>query len=168
MSDTAPALPPAFEVPRRAILVAGSRAFPRAREPQVRALVRAALLAPGRHVCLLSGGAEGPQTWAEAEAADCGVHTLRIAPLWDLYGERAGYIRSEWLVHFADGILAFWNGVSTGTAYELACLLAHGPMGWADREVRIAAFDQDMKQYTDAQLDFAVDAALQAARGRCS
>lgn len=38
---------------------------------------------------------------------------------WDRYGKRAGFMRNEQMGHFADGLIAFWDGKSRGTKHMI-------------------------------------------------
>jgi hypothetical protein len=55
---------------------------------------------------------------------------------WDGLGKRAGFIRNEEVVSYCDVLVAFWDGVSRGTAHAIARaryagkrVIVHGPDG---------------------------------------
>jgi hypothetical protein len=72
---------------------------------------------------LVSGGAKGAdimgQRWAEIRS----IETEIYIPDWNLHGKRAGLLRNQDIVNSADLIVAFWDGVSTGTRHAID--LAH-------------------------------------------
>lgn len=64
---------------------------------------------------VVSGGAKGTDTLAELAAKRLGVPTLILKPDWSK-GRGAGLMRNTKIVSNAIGVIAFWDGVSTGTA----------------------------------------------------
>jgi len=71
---------------------------------------------------IISGGAEGADTLAEAFAIKYSIPMSIFTPEWDLYGEYAVYMRNILIIDSADEVLAFWDGLSKGTKHliELA------------------------------------------------
>lgn len=68
---------------------------------------------------IVSGGAKGADTLAEQYAKDHDL-LLKVFPAnWDLHGKSAGYIRNLDIVHYADAIIAFWDGQSRGTLHTI-------------------------------------------------
>lgn len=64
---------------------------------------------------------------AEKYASDHNYHLIVFEAQWDEYGKKAGYIRNEQMHKYISskpdrGVVAFWNGKSTGTSqnFELA------------------------------------------------
>ena len=101
------------------VAIIGSRGFPN--EQQVRAAVQALAV----DVTVVSGGAPGPDSWAVDEAIRCGRPWQVIRPVLSgatSRGAVAGryFERNRHIVDAADGVLAFWDGVSKGTAYTVA------------------------------------------------
>lgn len=65
--------------------------------------------------CLVSGGARGADALAEAWAKRRGIPTQIFLPDYNAHGRRAPLERNKLIVAEADNVLAFWDGVSTGT-----------------------------------------------------
>lgn len=84
-----------------------------------------ALLADKTDIEIVSGGASGTDAMAERYAHEYG-YSLQIFPAdWSRYGKRAGYVRNRemhsYISTFTDrGVIAFWDGSSTGTAQSFA------------------------------------------------
>ena len=78
-------------------------------------------------IIVVSGGAKGADTLAERYARENGFEFHLMPADWNRYGKRAGYIRNremhEYIAKFEHrGCVAFWDGISRGTAqsFELA------------------------------------------------
>ena len=67
---------------------------------------------------VVSGGARGVDSLAEAMALAAGKKTHSIRPDWNL-GRSAGFQRNVKIVEMADEVHAFWNGKSKGTAHTI-------------------------------------------------
>lgn len=67
---------------------------------------------------IVSGGAKGADTLGEIYAKDNGIKTLIFPADWDRYGKSAGFRRNVTIWDNADAGVAFWNGVSKGTAHS--------------------------------------------------
>ena len=93
--------------------IVGSRGF--ANEDQVRAFVRTL---PG-DATVVSGGAQGVDSWAEDEAKRRGLSVVVYLADWKTYGKRAGMIRNVLIVNDADEVHAFWDGESRGTKHSI-------------------------------------------------
>ena len=65
--------------------------------------------------CIVSGGAKGTDILAELFADTYGIPKKIFYPEWKVYGKRAGFIRNEYIIEYADEVIAFWNGNSKGT-----------------------------------------------------
>lgn len=81
----------------------------------------------GMNIIIVSGGATGADTLAEKYASDHNYHLIVFEAQLDEYGKKAGYIRNEQMHKYISskpdrGVVAFWNGKSTGTSqnFELA------------------------------------------------
>jgi len=64
---------------------------------------------------LVSGGALGPDTWAERVASTHATPITVHLPDWNTHGRRAGFLRNQLIVDDADAIIALWDGHSRGT-----------------------------------------------------
>jgi hypothetical protein len=68
---------------------------------------------------VVSGGAYGVDTWAEAAAVRRGLAVEVYRPDWKAHGKAAGAIRNRQIVEAADWVVAFWDGESKGTAITM-------------------------------------------------
>ena len=85
---------------------------------------------------IVSGTARGPDQLGEQLAKALGIPVKRFPADWDGLGKKAGYVRNAQMADYADGLLAFYDGVSRGTMHmiELAkkkklSLLVYTPQG---------------------------------------
>lgn len=68
---------------------------------------------------IVSGGALGVDSIAEAWALDRGVPCEVIRPDYKSHGRGAPLIRNEEIIDRSDSVLAFWDGKSRGTAFVI-------------------------------------------------
>ena len=68
---------------------------------------------------IVSGGARGVDSLAEAWADREGVKKLIFPADWKGKGKGAGYIRNVDIIENSDLVLAVWNGESRGTLHSL-------------------------------------------------
>ena len=68
---------------------------------------------------LVSGGANGVDSWAEEFWRKNTGTCIIFKPDWNKYGKRAGFLRNELIIKEADMILAFWDGQSKGTKHSI-------------------------------------------------
>lgn len=69
---------------------------------------------------VVSGGATGVDKMGEEFAHLFGLK-LKVFPAdWEAHGRAAGPIRNEQMAQYADGVIAFWDGKSKGTANMIA------------------------------------------------
>ena len=68
---------------------------------------------------VVSGGARGVDTSAVEAATACGLKVEVYRADWKRYGLSAGFKRNQQIVDAADRVVAFWDGVSRGTADTL-------------------------------------------------
>ena len=66
---------------------------------------------------IITGGAKGIDTLAEAWAAERGLPTLTVKPRYEKYGRAAPILRDEEMVDMADGVLVIWDGTSRGSKH---------------------------------------------------
>lgn len=75
---------------------------------------------------VVSGMAHGPDMagmrWAERH----GIPVRRFPANWDLHGKRAGYLRNIEMAHYADALIAIWNGRSAGTKHMISYAKSQG------------------------------------------
>ena len=74
---------------------------------------------PEEATMLISGGAMGVDSLAEAYAAEKGLPIKVIKPQYSLFGKRAPLVRNRQIVECADLVVAIWDGESSGTAYTI-------------------------------------------------
>ncbi len=91
------------------VAIVGSRGYPH--QIYVAEFVKAIPLT----TVVVSGGAEGPDTWAERAAKRRGLLVVVYRPDWSLYGKAATFIRNGQIVANCDRVVAFWDGSSQGT-----------------------------------------------------
>jgi len=65
---------------------------------------------------IVSGGAKGPDKWAENAARERGLEVVIYPAEWKKLGIGAGKARNKLIAQHADSCLVFWDGVSRGTA----------------------------------------------------
>jgi hypothetical protein len=64
---------------------------------------------------IVSGGANGADALGERYARDADCKLTRFPADWKTHGKKAGILRNHEMGDYADILLAFWNGSSTGT-----------------------------------------------------
>ncbi len=69
---------------------------------------------------IISGGANGVDTLAEAYAEAKKLSKIIVRPQYARYGRGAPLKRNEVMVDIADAVLVIWDGVSKGTQYTIA------------------------------------------------
>lgn len=69
---------------------------------------------------IISGGAKGADKLGAQWAKEVKVKLTEFIPDWEKHGKRAGFLRNEDIVKSSDFVLAFWDGVSKGTANSLS------------------------------------------------
>jgi len=116
-------------MPDRWVSVTGSRTYPLTQDQASRlsADERLDAMAKGRALVkhnmeqfpsswgIVSGGARGPDSWAESIAEELGLECVVYPAEWDKYGKGAGKKRNTLIAQHADSCLIFWDGVSRGT-----------------------------------------------------
>lgn len=64
---------------------------------------------------IVSGGARGADRCGEYVAQFFCLPVKQFIPDWDGLGKKAGHVRNREMGDYADALLAFWDGKSTGT-----------------------------------------------------
>jgi hypothetical protein len=107
-------VPPVYEpIEPHYVAVIGSRQFP---YPDAVASYIATL--PSNTV-IVSGGANGVDSWAEQAARNRRLFVKVFPADWNTYGKSAGFRRNADIVNACDELTAFWDGVSRGTAHSV-------------------------------------------------
>jgi uncharacterized phage-like protein YoqJ len=83
-------------------------------------------LRDGKYNKIISGGAVGPDTWAEEVAEQFKLETIIYKPDWKTYGKSAGIRRNVDIINNADFVLIFWDGSSKGTAHDIKIARKNG------------------------------------------
>jgi YspA, cpYpsA-related SLOG family len=97
------------------VLVCGSRTWDDADE------IRKVLERFGRETTIVHGGARGADTIAAGVAHALGMQVEEYPADFELHGRPAGIIRNiEMIETEPDLVVAFWDGVSTGTKHTLS------------------------------------------------
>jgi hypothetical protein len=110
-----PPVPP--NSPSKSMAIVGSRTFKDYK------LLRSTIVSnPALNGCdtVISGGAHGADLLGERFARERGLQVLRIVPDWKTHNRYAGLMRNTDIVNRADHVIAFWDGVSTGTKDTIA------------------------------------------------
>lgn len=68
---------------------------------------------------VVSGTARGYDRVGEQLALRNGVPVKRMPAVWERYGKSAGMKRNVEMGEYADALLAFWNGKSSGTRFMI-------------------------------------------------
>lgn len=105
---------------RERIAIVGSRNFPDL--DRVRAFVHEL----PEDAIVISGGASGVDTCAVGCAHVRGLLTEVYRADWRRLGRRAGFVRNEEIVKRCDRVVAFWDGVSRGTAHTIGLAAKYG------------------------------------------
>lgn len=74
---------------------------------------------------IVSGCASGPDTFAINFANENEVKIHMFPADWNKFGKRAGYIRNEEMAKFSDGLLIFWDGISSGSKHMITLAIKH-------------------------------------------
>lgn len=75
---------------------------------------------------IVSGGAAGVDRLAAVYAQEKGIPLTEFLPDYGRYGRGAPLRRNAEIAAYADGVLAFWDGRSRGTAHTLDLFRAAG------------------------------------------
>lgn len=117
------------------IIVAGSRTITN------RAFILSAmekLISNGFTV--ISGCAQGVDKIAAEIAREHGLEVIEMPADWKKHGKRAGFIRNEEMAEIADGLLAIWDGMSSGTHHMINTMHEMG------KRFRIVLTSQDTRR----------------------
>ena len=68
---------------------------------------------------VISGGAKGADTLAEAYAIQFEIPLTVFLPNWNKHGKSAGFVRNKEIVEHAEVVVAFWDGYSKGTEHSI-------------------------------------------------
>lgn len=75
-------------------------------------------------VSLVSGMAKGADLMGYQFAREYGITCHTFPADWDKYGKAAGFRRNQEMADFSDGLVAFWDGKSSGTKHMIETMEA--------------------------------------------
>ena len=76
--------------------------------------------------CIVSGGARGADQLAARYAKERNITLIEHLPDYTKYGRGAPLVRNKLIIQDADQVIAFWDGVSTGTAHSITLARRQG------------------------------------------
>lgn len=82
---------------------------------------------------IVSGGAKGADRLGEEWAKLNGIPVRIFEANWERHGHAAGPIRNEEMAVYADGLIAFWDGRSKGTAHMIQSMVSKKKMAYVVR-----------------------------------
>ena len=88
--------------------------------------VRKCVTALGPGDSVVSGGAFGADSLAEAWCLMFGVPCRVVQPDYAIHGRRAPLVRNEEIAKSCDRMVAFWDDKSRGTAHAIKCARSLG------------------------------------------
>ncbi|AWH15522.1 hypothetical protein [Pseudomonas phage 98PfluR60PP] len=77
-------------------------------------------------IIIVQGEARGADKSAKLAAQRLKLNCESYPADWDTHGKAAGPIRNRQMAEIADGLLAFWDGESKGTANMIQVMRTHG------------------------------------------
>ncbi|AGM11438.1 GTP-binding domain [Halogranum tailed virus 1] len=103
------------------VLIAGSRSLETKRSEVRDAILRSPWFKSGASGVnkVITGGADGVDTFAKQLAEEMELDTEIHEPLWEKWGPAAGPKRNTDMVESADVIVVIWDGNSDGSADTL-------------------------------------------------
>jgi len=101
------------------VIIAGSRSI-----ANPLAITVAVGLAKFELTEIVSGGARGVDDLGEFFAKRRGIPVKRFIPAWHAHGKRAGFLRNIDMAHYADALIAIWDGKSPGTKHMIETMQA--------------------------------------------
>jgi len=93
---------------------------------------------------IVSGGANGADKLAAKYAQNKDIDLIEFLPQWQLHGRSAGIIRNRSIVQESDMVLAFWDGLSKGTANTISRARKAGK---AVRVITYAEIENDLSLF---------------------
>ncbi len=75
---------------------------------------------------VVCGGARGADFLGLNHATHLGIPIKKFPAKWKEHGRSAGYLRNTEMAHYADALLALWDGESKGTAHMIKTAKSQG------------------------------------------
>lgn len=101
------------------LIVAGGRDFNDYQTLQLVLLSLGDYVFADKEVSIVSGMAPGADRLGALFAEEYSVPLHKYPAAWETHGKRAGFIRNEQMAQVADGLVAFWDKKSKGTAHMI-------------------------------------------------
>lgn len=108
------------------LIVAGGRDFNDAALLERVLIAMADVELADKAVSIVSGMARGADALGYQFAKANGITCYPFAADWYKYGKRAGFVRNAEMAAVADGLLAFHDGTSKGTAHMINTMRSMG------------------------------------------
>lgn len=94
---------------------------------------------PQNTTTIVSGGADGVDSLAREVADKLGIFIEEIYPNYKCFGKKAPLVRNSTIVDNSHLVLAFWDGVSSGTRHALLDAMKK------DKEVQVIYIQDALK-----------------------
>lgn len=78
---------------------------------------------------VVCGGARGADSLGRQWAQENGIPVKEFPAEWDVFGKQAGILRNHDMGNYADFLVAFWDGKSTGTQDMISFMKRIGKHG---------------------------------------
>ena len=101
------------------LIVAGGRDFDDYTTLQLVLLSMGDYVLADKEVSIVSGMAPGADRLGALFAEEYHIPLHKFPAHWDTYGKRAGFIRNDEMAKASDGLVAFWDKKSRGTAHMI-------------------------------------------------
>lgn len=101
------------------LIIAGGRDFENMDTLERVLIAMADVEMADKNISIVSGMARGADALGYQFAHRHGVKVYEFPADWTRHGKRAGFLRNEAMGRFADGLVAFWDGDSRGTAHMI-------------------------------------------------
>jgi len=75
---------------------------------------------------IVCGMSKGADRLGERYAKEQGYRIIYMPADWDLYGRSAGYKRNVEMAKYANALVAFWDGKSSGTKHMIEIARSEG------------------------------------------
>jgi hypothetical protein len=108
------------------LIVAGGRDFTDYQKLQFVLLSLGDYALADKEVSIVSGMAPGADRLGALFAEEYHVPLHKFPAQWETYGKRAGFIRNSEMAKASDGLVAFWDKKSRGTAHMIKTMESQG------------------------------------------
>jgi Protein of unknown function (DUF2493). len=98
------------------VIIAGGRKF---NDYSLLSSVCDHMLQNQEEIEIVSGTAGGADRLGERYAEEKGYKLTKFPADWEKFGKGAGYIRNKQMAEYADALIVFWDGESSGTKHMI-------------------------------------------------